>query len=500
MTPITPNPGQPDPLDNIQGNLIGFNKDHQRFIFVQFPDAVGGKGLLADLASSIARASEVLEFNDLFKKVQDRGADAGTVEATWTNIALTGPGLEILGAPDRERMPEEFRQGMAAAAARIGDVEDSAPTTWVAPFNNPALIHAVVLIAADDPDDLEACYAGLQAKLQARNVHELGHFDGATRPGANRGHEHFGFKDGISQPGIAGLTKSSKGRDEIATGEFVIGYPDQDGNVSGTTPAPAPQPGQPGYGPNNPPPPAAGLPEWAKDGSFYVFRRLRQNVQGFNDFLSQQAAAVGLSPDQLGTKLVGRWKSGAPLERTRTQDPNFDPTAVDPSIADPSILSDEHINDFDYEPQDADGHLVPRAAHIRKTNPRSEDPPTEAVSNRHRILRRGAPYGPDFSPGEPAYPGSGSPPDNQDRGLLFACYQASILAGFEFIQQSWANTPGFPQADDGRDPIISQDVNNPDFHLPPHDPHLVTQRWVITTGGEYFFSPSISTLHLFATS
>lgn len=154
----------------------------------------------------------------------------------------------------------------------------------------------------------------------------------------------------------------------------------------------------------------------------------------------------------------------------------------------------EKNNNFDYD-QDPDGQFVPRAAHIRKTNPRSSVPPGKAESNRHRILRRGVPFGPEFQPGEPPYPGTAPPPDTQDRGLLFLCYQASIARGFEFIQTQWANQNDFPQAGDGRDPIISQDVENPEFNLPRRDTealHLALQRWVITTGGEYFFSPSIA--------
>jgi hypothetical protein len=208
--------------------------------------------------------------------------------------------------------------------------------------------------------------------VRPHNIVGLGRHDGSTRPQPNRGREHFGFKDGISQPGIAGLTRSSRrGQDVIAAGEFMIGYADQDGNVSGQ-PVPVPQPGEPGYNPVAPPPLGQPLPDWAQNGSFLVFRRLRQNVQAFSDFIGQQAPQVGLDPDLFAAKLVGRWKSGAPLERTHDQAEGFDPTTADPSIADPSVLSDREINNFDYDPHDSDGHFMPRAAHIRKMNPRNE--------------------------------------------------------------------------------------------------------------------------------
>jgi Dyp-type peroxidase family len=479
---------------DIQGNVVGFNKDHQRFVLLAFADQASGRAFLGELEPDLASAWEVLRFNELFKEIHTRRGGASDIEASWTNLCLTFAGLELLGAHGLEAFPEEFRQGMVARAAIIGDVEDSDPTNWRPHLHEG--IHAMVILAADAREDLDRSYQHLQGKMQAHGVSELGHEDGNVREGQNRGREHFGFKDGISQPGIADITRSSKrGQDEIATGEFLIGYPDQDGNVSGQ-PVAAPQPDQPGYNPIAPPPPPAPIPVWAHDGSFVVFRRLRQNVQAFDDFIVQQAGVVGGNPELLGAKLVGRWRSGAPLERTRDQAADFDPAAGDPAVADPSILSDSKINNFDYDPQDADGHLVPRAAHIRKVNPRGGQPPGREDSNRHRILRRGVPYGPEFQPGEPPYPGGPSVPDDQDRGLLFVCYQSSLARGFEFIQSQWANRQDFPQPNDGRDPIIAQDVATRELTAP--NIHLSMARWVQTTGGAYFFSPSLSAIRQLA--
>jgi Dyp-type peroxidase family len=228
-----------------------------------------------------------------------------------------------------------------------------------------------------------------------------------------------------------------------------------------------------------------------------VFRRLRQNVQAFGDFVSQHAQQLGIPPERLGAKLVGRWRSGAPLEHVPGEPAHLDPSLEDPSAAHPNVLDDSHINHFDYA-DDQDGQRVPRAAHIRKMNPRAEEPPGRGEANRHRILRRGIPYGPEFEPGEPPYPGGPAVPDNQDRGLLFLCYQGSITRGFEFVQAQWANRSDFPQGDDGRDPIISQDIASPDFFLASSNAHLTMARWVQTTGGEYFFAPSIEAIQTLA--
>lgn len=317
--------------------------------------------------------------------------------------------------------------------------------------------------------------------------------DGNVRPAPNTGHEHFGFKDGISQPGIAGFTTASKGGAPIATGEFLIGYPDQDGHVSGSaTPAgPPPQSGQAGYpGPGTPGGPA--MPEWTRNGSFAVYRRLRQDVAGFRNFVTQSAATIGLSPDQVGAKLVGRWPSGAPLERTAGIAATGDPSVQDPSAADPSVLDDERVNDFDYS-SDPDGTATPLAAHIRKAWPRDSAPGGTTETSRHRMLRRGIPYGPDFVAGEPAY--GPTVPDTQDRGLLFVCFQSSIARSFEFVQASWANTVDFPKPASGQDPIISQNSSTPGLSIPPN-PHVATARWVVTTGGDYFFAPPLSGLRI----
>jgi Dyp-type peroxidase family len=477
---------------NIQGNLAGFNKDHQRFLLLNFPNKASAQAFLTAIVGDIATCAEVRAFNEVFRLVRARRAscpETNTVEATWLNLALSFAGLGVLEAPDLESLPEEFRAGMRARAAAIGDADESAhdsdTSAWIEPFKT-GQVHAIAILAADDPDDLEEETTHVRRHLTETGVTELAAIDGNTRQG-QPGHEHFGFKDGVSQPTIEGITSPAKpGEDVLPAGEFILGHPD----LGQAAPLPPPVNA---YNPVQPPAPP-GAPEWTKDGSYLVFRRLRQDVQGFKDFVAREAPAHELTEERLGAKLVGRYDSGAPLERTHDQGPDFDPEVADPADADPSILDDARIDNFDYD-ADPDGRLVPRAAHIRKTNPRSATPPGKEESNRHRILRRGVPYGPEFSPGEAAY-GQGLVPDNQDRGLLFLCYQASIARGFEFVQSQWANQDGFPQAEDGRDPIISQDVAEPKFTLPrdPEALHLTLSRWVITTGGEYFLSPSIAAL------
>jgi Dyp-type peroxidase family len=474
-TPETPAAETLLALDQIQGNIAGFNKPFQSFVFLSFAEKASAQSFLSVITREIDTADAVLDYK------AERDAGREPADTRWFNLALTFPALQLLEATELETFEEAFQQGMRErAVSKLGDVDGSDPQNWVAPFQSQ--VHAVAILAADTPQDLEQLSVQLGHHCHAHAVTELGRCDGEARQGEGRGKEHFGFRDGFSQPGVQGMTETPKvGQTMIPAGEFIFGYPTQTDHVPPPPPAGA-------YDPQPAPPPKA-FPSWAKDGSLLVLRRLRQDVGGFNAFVADIAGAVSMPEALVEAKLVGRYKSGAPLERTKDQDPQFDPTLADPSMTEPTILDEDKVNNFDFEPQDADGHLVPRAAHIRKAYPRNEMPPGQEESDSHRILRRGIPYGPDFQPQEIPYPGSGGPPPEQDRGLLFACYQASIERGFEFIQSQWANQPDFPQAGDGRDPITSQDVPDPSFSLPP-DHHLTTQRWVITTGGEYFFSPS----------
>ena len=307
-----PDGHRPD-LNAVQGNLSGFNKDHQRFVFVAFADPASGRAFLGELVPDIASAREVERFNSLFREIHERrGGASDIVQAAWTNVALSAAGLRALGAAGLETFPDDFGQGMRARAALIGDRDDSDPSTWIAAFT--AEVHALVILAADKPDDLQMLTERVRRRLEAHGVTELGTVDGNTRPDPFRGHEHFGFKDGISQPAIAWITGHR--REVIATGEVLIGYQDEDGNVAGAeVPAgPASQPGEAGYpGPGRAARPA--MPEWARDGSFVVFRRLRQDVAAFRTFAEREAMALGMEPQQLRAKLVGRWESGAPLEQ-----------------------------------------------------------------------------------------------------------------------------------------------------------------------------------------
>ena len=61
----------------------------------------------------------------------------------------------------------------------------------------------------------------------------------------------------------------------------------------------------------------------------------------FNQFVADQAAENGVSADLLGARIIGRWKSGAPVDLAPTQD--------DPALA----VDNTRNNDFDFSHPDS---------------------------------------------------------------------------------------------------------------------------------------------------
>ena len=109
----------------------------------------------------------------------------------------------------------------------------------------------------------------------------------------------------------------------------------------------------------------SGRADLGRNGSYLVFRQLRQDVAGFWRFVdaATRRARREQRPERarvrLAAKMVGRWPSGAPL--------TLSPDADDPALAE--------ANDFAYHEHDRRGTRCPIGSHIRRTNPRdSLDP------------------------------------------------------------------------------------------------------------------------------
>lgn len=255
--------------------------------------------------------------------------------------------------------------------------------------------------------------------------------------------EHFGFKDGISQPEIAG-DRSESG---ILPGNIVFGYP----SIADGPPVTNQRD-------------SIGL---SRNGSLLVFRRLVQDVGAFRAFFASEAAKLlpqwpGLTPELLAALVVGRWPSGAPVSTMSPADPGPGP----------------NDNAFDFH-DDLVAARCPFGAHIRKVNPRQGNRDTVDVP---RILRRGIPFGPRFAGGAEG-----------DQGLLFVSYQSSIKNTFVFISGTWMNTSDQPQRGGGFDLLVGRAPTPRDMPIKgPSGEVVVTfnqKHWITPTGGAYLFAP-----------
>jgi Dyp-type peroxidase family len=497
-------------LDQIQGNIFGgFNKDFQSNLFLKFTSDGVGRAWIKEIGEEIAASSSaaVIKFNNQFSalRAQGVGKPEQLISAIWVNLVLSFQGLTTLklNANDLAAFPQAFRDGMAARKAELGDAGGSDPSRWIAPFNNPSDVHAILILAADHSHELQQKVESITETTAFKaGVEVLVNQPGRTRPDLP-GHEHFGFKDGVSQPGIRGVdlpddpignpNQGHPGQDLLWPGEFVIGYATQIATAKAGVDGPNPDPG----------PDSSANPAWTIDGSYLVFRRLRQDVVGFENHVSNLAASLGLSTDLTGAKLVGRYKSGAPIARRKFQPEPYTPSSTDPGNphhGNPALGNNNALNNNFEFGDDPQGALCPLAAHIRKSYPRDEVTPagpenSESSTQKRRLLRRGIPYGAPFVAHDPASA-------QADRGLLFYCYQNDIENHFEFVQRLWVNNikfppnpPGAPNlpGTPGEDPIISQSASGPMLIDPAKSP-VDVRHFVTTTGGEYFFSPSIRTL------
>ena len=129
--------------------------------------------------------------------------------------------------------PEEFKQGMPARASMLGDTGANHPDNWVGGLASPDL-HAIAILFARDEGERERCIAEHQRLLaDCEGVEVLSSLDLLAIPPFDTAHDHFGYRDRLSQPVI-------EGSDDIPTpgsgpplkpGEFILGYPDENGTA-----------------------------------------------------------------------------------------------------------------------------------------------------------------------------------------------------------------------------------------------------------------------------
>ena len=144
-------------------------------------------------------------------------------------VAFTWNGLRALGVDEASlaTFPEEFKQGMVARAEMLGDTGENHPDNWVGGLARPDL-HAIVILFARDANERERCQAEHE-KLIARchGVEVLSALDLEATPPFDYAHDHFGYRDRLSQPVIEGSGEEPTPGSgaPLKPGEFILGYP-----------------------------------------------------------------------------------------------------------------------------------------------------------------------------------------------------------------------------------------------------------------------------------
>jgi Dyp-type peroxidase family len=529
-------------LADIQGNILEAYPKQGYF---------KGRTLLLNIGgeTGASRAANGRHFvTKLLPRVTTALAGAGVGDAVEppaiaVNVAFTFYGLLMLGVPTRtlRGMPDEFIDGMAKRARMLGDDFSGRDwqTKWDKVWQNQstspeAAVHILVVLNqryTASAADLDAATESIVALAAENGVSLLGGhnppnnpsqplyqdltalFDAQGRPTPK---EHFGFSDGISDPVFEGQYSADKERDAaigqgavdgngvwraLATGEFLLGYPDEAQEIPGAT-----------------------MPlAFSRNGTFLAYRKLHENVASWRKFIDDQAvkfAAVrGLEVDvareTLVAKMAGRWSDGVPLIKAK----DFAAwQAFNEKYPEGSKERERELVDFTFR-DDPDGGTCPMTSHTRRVNTRDAlDPwvaagqPKQAagsvLNNRRRILRRGLPYGssgPDTT-------------DADDHGIVMLVVCSSLARQFEFVQQQWIHYGVDANAGNDTCPIVgnhsqgaatedeyARKRNGPkakfvvpseqDSGKPPYIAEGLPQ-FVETRGGEYFFVPSLTALRM----
>jgi Dyp-type peroxidase family len=391
----------------------------------------------------------------------DSAADSRIAANAWLDVGITYTGLEALGLSQEslQSFPEAFRVGMAARAKQLGDDGVNDPKNWDKPFGT-GQVHIGVSAFTDSEEKRRRALAIAREQYESfTGVSVLAMQDFGAQPGDLNS---LGYKDGIDQPAIEGSGVEplpAYGR-PIKAGEFILGYPGEAG-----VPLPMPQPHILG-----------------RNGTYVGFRKYQTRVGAFNRFLRANGGTEE-ERELVAAKLVGRWRSGAPL----TLAPDKDNPALG---ADP-----QRNNDFNYA-NDPHGRQVPFGSHIRRMNPRDTKLTRLTDVNIHRVIRRGTTFGPPYDPNALS-----EADDEVPHGAIFLFISAKAMATIEFLQQEWINEGDFIGAGNERDPIVGRQEEGATFTIPKEPVrrriHGI-ETFNVLRGGEYFFMPSISALNWLA--
>jgi Dyp-type peroxidase family len=429
-------------LEDIQATVLRYRPEpyYGTHVMLGVDDARAGREFLRRLTPEVASA-----------------ADWWQAGEPWIAVAITSSGLVALGVPadSLQSFPDSFRVGMAARADQLLDHGENDPEHWDRPFGS-GRVHIVVSVFSDSEATWHRTMASARRHFEGRpGLTVLATQDFGAQPGDLN---PLGYKDSIGQPAIEGSgVEPLPGQGQpIKAGEFILGYPGEAG-----VPLPAPRPDVLG-----------------RNGTFVGLRKYQSRVGTFNRFLQAHAQAED-ERELLAAKLVGRWRSGAPLTLAPDRD--------DPALG----ANPQRNNDFTYA-SDPHGRQVPLGAHMRRMNPRDTEMAVLADVNVHRIIRRSTTFGAPYDAAAIS-----EADDETPRGLFFLFFSAKAMETLEFLQQEWINNGNFMNLGDERDPNIGLQEDGATFTI-PREPvrrriHGI-QTFNVLRGGEYLFMPSLSAL------
>jgi len=474
------------------------------YILIHIPEGSNPKGFLNDIKSEITPSSE-------------RPKDAAV------NVAMTHTGLRKFGLPDSTLgdFNREFKEGMNTPhrSFLLGDFGVNDPKDWQWGALHQQTPDILFMVFDNDQKKLDDRCKAYMDKATAHGLTELFSLPSETLPDDK---EHFGFKDGIGQPKVEGISKefpditpadkiydpSKPAPQSLNTGEALLGYINQYSQFARNALV-TENKGKPEVLPQDNA--GSGNPSFGQNGSYLVFRHLKQDVYKFWDFLREEASKKGdfetNTMVKYGAKMVGRWPNGVPL----TIAPDSEPTDFGKGMTKREAV--KKMDHFLYAPTDKDGYKCPRGSHLRRSNPRDALSPNPQgslkITDKHRILRRGRPYGPplvpDMDPSEMLKKGD----DGVDRGLVFIAFVGDISRQYEFTQHDWNNAPKFDDLYSENDPVVGNHYKQKDCPLETDNftiqacpvRHRMNDlpNFIKTEGGGYFFLPSISAIEYLTT-
>ncbi len=543
-------------LNDIQGNIPRaygrFSFPFARYFFLNIADAAEGRKFVDQVRKEVTTAA--------------RWPGNADKPLCTVNIAFTFLGLYMLELPSRtlQRMPDVFIEGMKDRAFVLGDRDVTRTAAddvgwdrhwdpiWQAnragDGNGANDVHIWISLNAqlktlgtDTPvDELEEKTEWLRGLCAASNggVSILAkngrngdqEYQAASAVFQDHGgmkiptpKEHFGFTDGIGDPVFEGQYPPEKekvavigrgkrmnpedGWEPIATGEFILGHPDESQEL----------------------PPTSVPPEFMNNGTFMAYRKLHENVGTFDAVLQEEAKAFAAEMDvsmeeaneTLRAKMAGRWSDGVPLAviPTYTEWVQFgknngfdDPDPLKALENQRRYLSSPAVSDFRYA-DDMAGYKCPAGAHLRRMNTRDYldpenkagiDPATgeqyknatadSALNKRRRILRRGLPYGPANLDHKT---------DDTEQGVAMMLMGTSLFRQFEFVQQQWIQYGLDFHEGNNTCPLLGNHDHH-HRHTVPSDPKSGKPPYVMSKlktfvecrGGDYFFIPSMTAIRM----